>query len=175
MVMVGRVLDRADAGVPSDPGIAGKTVILAAAPSDALAGYIPLMRASRGQPRPAHLYWLATASTAVTLERLDARTLRVTPEGGFLRYEVDQMVRSPRVRPFAAGDTVPLSGLTIEVEAVTADGRPASALARFDRPLEDPGLVWLRWERNTYVPYRPPAIGARETLPAVDFLKLLED
>jgi len=175
MVAVGRVLDRADAGVPSSPDIAGRTVIIAAAPSDALAGYLPIMRQSRGVPRPAHLYWLATAVTAVSFERVDERTLRVTPDQGFLRHEVDQMVRSPRARRFAIGDRVALSGLTLEVETITSDGRPASVLARFDRPLEDPALVWLRWERNTYVPYAPPAVGTRETLPAVDFLELIED
>ena len=175
MVTVGGILDRADAGVPSGPEIAGKTVVIAAAPSDALAGYIPIMRESRRQPRPAHLYWLATASTAVTLERVDDRTLRVIPAEGFLRHEIDRMVRTPRARPFAPGDRVALTGLTLEVETVTADRRPARVLARFDRPLDDASLVWLRWEGNTYVPYRPPAVGAAETLPAVDFLRLLEE
>ena len=169
MVAVARVIERADAGIPGDPA---KTVILLAAPSDALAAYTPVMREARGQPRPARVYWLATSTTDVTIERVDATTLRLTPTGGFLRYEVDRMMRS---RPFAVGDTVPLTGLTVEVEALTADGRPSSVLARFATPLEDPARVWLRWQGHTYVPYRPLAIGARETLPAVEFLKLLED
>ena len=90
MVAVARVIDRADAGIPSDRDVAGRTVIIASAPSDALAGFIPVMRVSRGQPRPAHLYWLATATTAVTLVRVDARTLRILPADGLLRYEIDQ-------------------------------------------------------------------------------------
>lgn len=175
MVTLGRVMDRADAGIPSDPSITGRTVILAAAPSDALAGYIPLMRGSRGQPRPAHLYWLATGTSAVTFERLDARTLRVIPEGGLLHSQVDQMLRSPRVLPFSAGDQVALTGVTLEVEAVTSEGLPRQVLAHFALPLEDPALIWRRWEGHTYVPFQPPAIGARVTLPAVDFVKMLED
>jgi hypothetical protein len=175
MVAVGRVIDRADAGLPSDPSVVGRTVIITAVPSDALAGFVPLMRASRGQPAPAHIYWLATATTAVTFERVDARTLRITPTDGFLRYEIDQMLRSPRIRPFAVGDRVALSGVTIEIEAITADGRPASVLAHFALPLEDPSLIWRRWQGHTYVPYQPPAIGARDTQPAVDLAKLLED
>lgn len=174
MVSVARVLDRADAGIPADPGVAGRTVILAAAPSDALAGYIPLMRQSRRQPRPAHLYWLATGTSAVTFERLDERTLRVIPAGGLLRHEVDQMMRSPRQLPFDVGDRVALTGLTVEIEAVTADGRPSQILAHFDHSVDDPALIWLRWEGKTYVPYQPPRIGARDTLPAVEFLELLE-
>jgi hypothetical protein len=174
MVAVARVIDRADAGISHDPSITDKTVVITAAPSDALAGYIPVMRVSRGQPRPAHIYWLSTATTAVTVERVDARTLRVTADSGMLRYEVDQMMRSPRALPFAVGDRVALTGLSIEVEAITDDGRPKTILARFDHPLDDPSLVWLRWQGHTYVPYTPPAIGARDTQPAVDFLKLLD-
>lgn len=169
MIAVGRVIDRADAGIPNDPA---RTVIIAAAPSDALAGYTPIMRASRGQVCPPHLYWLATATTAVTFERVDPVTLRITPDQGYLRYEVDRMMRA---RPFAVGDKVTLTGLTLEVEAILPDGRPKSVLAHFARVLEDATLIWLRWEGHSYVPYHPPAIGARETLPAVDFLKLLED
>jgi hypothetical protein len=174
MVAVARVIDRADAGIPHDPSITDKTVIITAAPSDALAGYVPVMRISRNQPRPAHLYWLSTATTAVTIERVDAHTLRVSAQGGMLRYEVDQMMRSPRTRPFHVGDRVALTGLSIEVEAVTPDGRPQTIVARFERPLDDPSLVWLRWQGHTYVPYTPPAIGAHDTQAPVDFLKLLE-
>lgn len=169
MVAVARVLDRAAASLPGDPGA---TVIVAAAPSDALVGYVPIMRASRGQPCPAHLYWLATATAAVTLERVDDRTLRVTPDGGFLRYEVDRMMRA---RPFHVGDTIPLAGVTMEVTALTDDGRPAVALAHFATSADDPRYTWMRWEGRAFVPYHPPAIGARTTLPPVDFLKLLDD
>ena len=165
MVAVARVIDRADAGIPGTGN-----VIIAAAPNDALAAYIPVMRLSRGQPRPDHLYWLATATTAVTLERVDARTLRVTPDGGYLRYELDRMMRA---RPFTAGDRIPLTGLEIEIESITADGRPKSVLAHFTQPPES--FTWLRWQGHTYVPYQPPPVGAREVLPAVDFVKLLGD
>jgi hypothetical protein len=158
--------------VPTDPN---RTVIIATTPSDALAGYIPFSRQSRYQPRPPHLYWLTTATTAVTFERLDERTLRVTPEGGFLRHQVDQMTRSPRARRFVVGDRVALSGLELEIETVMPDGRPQSVLARFAASADDPALTWLRWQGQSYVAYRPPAVGSRETLPAIDFAKLLED
>jgi hypothetical protein len=170
MVAVARVLDRAEASVP-----AAETVIIASTPSDALVAYVPIMRRSRGQPGPAHIYWLATATTAVTLVRVDAHTLRIAPDRGFLLHEIDQMMRSPRLQPFAVGDRVALSGLTIEIESLTSNGRPATVLAHFERPLEDRTLTWLRWERHAYVPYVPPAIGSRDTLPAVDFSKLLDD
>ncbi len=172
MVAVARVLDRADASLPTDPS---RTVIIATTPSDALVGYIPITRRSRNLPCPAHLYWLATATTQVTLERLDERTLRVTPHDGYLRHEIDQMTRSARARQFAVGDRVELTGVTIEVESLTADGRPSSVLAHFATALEDASLTWLGLEGHGYVPYVPPHVGSRETLPAVDLAKLLED
>jgi hypothetical protein len=172
MVTIGAIFDRADRGIPSDPAVTGRTVILVTAPSDAFGGYLPLMRASRGQARPAHLYWLATAITAVTVERVDGRTLRIAPEGGFLRYQVDQMLRSP-TRPFASGERIVLSGVTIEVDAV-AEGRPLAVLARFDRSLDDQSLVWRRWGGRTYVEYTPPPLGASQVLPPLDVLKILE-
>jgi hypothetical protein len=172
MVTIGRMLDRADAGIPSDAAIATRTVILTNPPSDAFGGYIPLMRVSRGQPRPAHMYWLATGSAAVTLERLDDRTLRVAPEDGFLRHEIDRMLRTP-ARPFTSGERIALTGLTIEIESVSG-GRPRTIIARFDRPLDDPHYVWRRWDVYTFVPYTPPPIGRHETLPRIDMMKMLE-
>jgi hypothetical protein len=173
MVAVGRVLDRAEAGIPHTAD--GKTVIIATAPNDGLAGYILVTRASRGEPRPARLYWLSTATSDVTLERLEPRALRVTVAGGLLHDELDQMMRSPRLRPFHAGDRIALRGVELTIEAVTADGRPRVFVARFAVPLEDPSLVWLRWQDHTYVPYAPPALGARDTLPAADLTKVFAD
>src|SRR6185295_11553551 len=107
-----------------------------------------------------------------TVERVDDRTLRISPDGGFLRYEVDRMLRAPAL-PFTRRERVALSGVTIEIEAV-AEGRPLTVLARFAHPLDDPSLVWRRWGGRTYVPYAPPAVGATEVLPALDVREALE-
>jgi hypothetical protein len=162
MVALGRMIDRGDAAVPRSGN-----VIIAAAPSEMLTSYVMYMRLSRREARPDHLYWLATLTTAVTLERLDARTLRVTPEGGYLRYEVDRLMR---LRPFTCGERIALTGLEIEIESLTSDGRPHSILAHFTQDPES--FTWLRWDGRTYVPYTPPAVGAREVLPAVDLVQL---
>lgn len=174
MVAVGRVLDRAEAGIPRE-GITGKTLVIVNTPSDALAAYVQIMRVSRGQPRPAHVLWFATATTDVTIERVSDRTLRISPRDGAMRHNVDQMMRSPRTAPFAAGDTFALPDLRVEISSVTPDHHPLEMLAHFAIPLDDPSLVWLRWEGKSYAPYTPPPVGAKETLPAVDFWKLLED
>lgn len=174
MVAVSEIIDRSNRTIPADPAIRDKTVVLANVPGDPFGGFIQMIRQSRGTPRPAHLRWLAGGLTAVSLERLDRHTLRVAPEGGFLGNQIDRMLRSTH-RPFRSGDRIEMTGLTIEIERVTPDGRPASVRARFDVPLEDPSLVWLRWRGLGLVPYAPPAVGQRDVLEAIDILRLLSD
>lgn len=166
MVTMGRAIARADDSVPHGAAVAGQTVVLVNPPADPLAGYLPLRRAARGEPLP-RLRWLATGERAVTLERTDARTLLVRPDGGFLRFVSEQLLVSPD-HPPPLGARVRLSDVEIEVTAVEPDGRPAEARARFDRPLEDPSLRWFVWRDNAYRPWTPPPVGARVTLPPVD-------
>jgi hypothetical protein len=163
---------RADEGLPQDESVRDKTLVIANTPGDGFVGYLLLARESLGIPRPEALRWLATGLTPVALERLDAHTLLVRPDGGFLQYDMDRMLRSPR-HGFAAGQRVALRGMSVEVVEVDAHGRPLAVRATFDRPLEDPSLVWRRWAGRGLVPYRPPAVGAREVLPAIDFFELL--
>ena len=65
------------------------------------------------------------------------------------------------------GERVELTGMTVEVTELTADGRPAEAIFRFDRELEDPMLVWLRSRRDGLVPFVPPPVGTSVTLPSL--------
>jgi hypothetical protein len=175
MIAVAKIIDRADAGIPSDPGVTDKTVVIVTTPSDALVGYVPIMRASRGQPRPAHLLWLATGTTEVHVERVDASSLRISSPEGLLHEAIDQMMRSPRVAPFSVGDRIVLPTVTLVIEAVTPDHRPSRVLATFAVPLEDPSLIWRQWGTTTYVPYQPLAVGAKQVFPTIDLFKLLTD
>ena len=61
--------------------------------------------------------------------------------------------------PMSVGDRVELTGLTIKVTDVTADGCPAEAEFRFAVPLEDPSLRWLQWTAGDFVPFTPPPVG----------------
>ena len=58
------------------------------------------------------------------------------------------------------------------LKQVHRDGRPRELTAHFDRALDDPSLVWLRWQGHTYVSIEAPR--GTHTEPAVDFLKLLD-
>jgi hypothetical protein len=94
----------------------------------------------------------------VTIRRLDERTLAIHPKGGFLRWALDRVFRSER-RELAIGDRVKLTGMTVTINSLTADGRPDEATFRFDVPLESPSLLWLCFRAGSFEPFTPPAVG----------------
>jgi hypothetical protein len=128
----------------------------------------------RGEPRPLRLRGLASALTASTVTREDARTLRVRVEGGFMQRGADSMLRDDR-HPLLIGSTVDVAGMRVTVTDETADRRPAEVLFRFDLPLEDPSYVWMAWSREGYVPWSPPPLGVTAHLPAHDFRRFMLD
>jgi hypothetical protein len=46
-----------------------------------------------------------------------------------------------------------------------AHGDPNPVLYEFTVPLEDPALRWMPWMDGAYVSWRPPQVGASQTLP----------
>ncbi len=152
---------------PSSPEIASKSVVLVNPPHDLFQVYIEAIRAFRGEPRPLHLWGLASVTTWVDVTRVDAHTLLIHPEHGFLEHEGQRMFRSAE-HPLTPGSEVRLSGMTATVLDSTAAGQPSSVLFHFDAPLEDPSLVWLEWTRQGYAPWPLPAVGATVRLPAFD-------
>ena len=166
-----RMLARTDRAIPDTPEVEQKDVILVNPPTDAFAGYLPMLRAALGRHRPAHVRWLATGACPVTLERLDATRLRVVPQDGFLSLKSEWMQRSP-ARPLRAGTRVELSGMTVNVTRETPDRRPAEVEVQFSEPLESPKLLWYEWTRAGFRPFEPPPIGARTTLAKIDYFAL---
>jgi hypothetical protein len=77
----------------------------------------------------------------------------------------DILFRGPDY-PMRLGERVELSAATIEVTALTPDGRPAEATFRFRVPLEDPSLRWFACRRGGFVPFTPPAVGQTASLPS---------
>jgi hypothetical protein len=171
MVTIAGAHDRPDASVPKTLEVKNQTIVLINPPSDAVACFLPLTRASRREPRPGRIRELAVSQTPVLLERLDTHTLRVRPEGGWLQKVSERMLRNPEVDPMRPGDTVALSDLTVTVTEASADGRPLEATFRFARPLEDPGTLFLAWDEVDFHPWPLPKVGERVTLPAADLAK----
>jgi hypothetical protein len=169
---VRQTIARADAGIPKTPDVERRIVVLMNPPADPLASYIVITRAALGEPRPRALRWIASGPGPIVVERVDERTLRVTPEHGFIRLPSEALFRSVRERPFSPGDQVPLDAMRVTVTTTTEDGRPAEILARFDQPLEDSVYVWLAWTGSGYAPFSPPSLGSRVTIPETDYVRV---
>jgi hypothetical protein len=154
--------DRLYVQTPLDPAIGEKTLVIVNAPSPIHAGYVGFRQVLGGQPLPGHIRVLSPAIPSVVIRRLDSRTLEIIPAAGYLDGVLEQVFRTER-RPMAVGQTVTLTGMTAQVTALTADGRPAAANFRFDVPLESDSLVWLCFRRKGFEPFVPPQVG-KETM-----------
>jgi hypothetical protein len=148
-----------------------RTVVIVNAPSPPHASYLILRGDLDGQSVPRRTRVLAPAIPSVTIRRVDERTLAIEPRGGYLRWFLDQIFRSER-RPFALGEQVRLTGMTVTISSLTADGRPAEATFRFDAPLESPSLRWLCFRGGGFEPFTPPPVG-QETEIRFDWKALL--
>jgi len=156
---------------PLGPSLEDRTVVIVNAPSVMNATYLILRREVSGLAGPRHTRVLAPAMPSVTIRRLDERTLAIRPEGGYLRWTLDQVFRSER-RPFTLGEQVRLTGMTVTITDLTTDGRPADATFRFDVPLESPTLLWLCFRGDGFEPFTPPGVG-QETEIDIDWKALL--
>lgn len=172
MDVVGQVADVGADAVPAAAEVAGQTLVVVNPPASLLASYVGLTLATRRAPIPRHVRWLATASSEITLTRLSAHVLRVHPRGGFLESRPDLLYRSSG-HGLRIGDRIAFDDVTAVVVSLTSAGTPADVDFQFIEPLESPRYIWRRWEGNTCVPYRPPAIGERAVLPPITFLNLI--
>ena len=165
--LLARVGERLEASIPGDETIRGKTLVILSSSAE-LTTFPPWMqRQVRGGPRPRRMRVLASCFAALRVSRLDATTLRVRPENGFLDNDLLRMVRG-RSRPFRRGDEVVLSDMRVRVRDVTADGRPAEVDFDFTVPLEDASLLWKRLQAGgALAPWSPPAVGESQVLPSV--------
>ena len=158
-----------------DPSIAEKSLIIVNSPSAFSAAFTQVTRVLSGEPSPRHVRVLAPSGATVSLARTDERTLVLRPDGGYLFRPFDQLYRGVQ-HPLALHERVQLTGVTVEITALTDDGRPAEAAFRFDVPLEDPSHYWLQWTKGAYRPFTPPAVGDTVRLRLVmDVMTLLAE
>lgn len=165
-----------------------KGVVIVNAPSPFHFIYMPSLRSLHSQPMPAHIRILSPGYFSVDVARLDTRTVLVRPEHGYLipagagvgekrdllppveliyMYQhLDKFFRGDAF-PMTLGQQVELTGMRVEVVALTDDGRPSEARIRFALPLEDPSLEWLQWnwEKSVYVPFILPTAGETARIP----------
>jgi len=142
------------------------------------------------EPFPASINYLSSGFTPVHIERVDAQTIIVTPDGGYtplpgpivdnktgmvthvhlqnVYRALDGFHYNPR-NPMRVGQVVALSEVTVEVTEMTGDGRIAQAAFTFAHPLEDSRYVWLLWDEatSTYEQVEMPAVGETRVYPYI--------
>jgi hypothetical protein len=140
------------------------------------------------KPFPASINYLSSGFAPVHVERVDAQTIIVTPDGGYtplpgpivddktgmvthvhlenVYRALDGFYYNPR-NPMQVGQVVALSEVTVEVTEMTSDGRIAQATFTFAHPLEDNRYVWLLWDEDTaaYGRVQMPPVGESRVYP----------
>lgn len=129
--------------------------------------FVQLYYAAFVMPRPPMIHVLGVSTAAVSVERLDAFNLTLTPEGGYLADPTSILVR-PRNLPFKVDQRFDLYGAQVHVEQITFDGRPARIrVATFG--LDNPKLLWVAWndKLQRYEQVVLPSVGQSTLLPAL--------
>lgn len=152
-------------------GAEDRVVVLLNPVSDGIPAYSLILQSTAYQPVPRGLHTLYSGTASLSVERLDATTLRLRPATAWMAVPSERLSRDVARQPFIVGDRVVLNGLSIVVDAVTSDGRPAQTTVTFDRPLEDPLYRWHAWDVIDMRPVTPPAIGETLVLPPTDPVK----
>ena len=125
-----------DEAVSREASVADQTLVVVSVASEGSVFFAWASRDAHGIPTPRGTRILSTGLGTTTVTRLDERTLRVEPEGGFLSGEMQQLMRSAS-RPFHVGDEVELSDMRAR-----------------------------RGEGMTLVPWTPPAVGETVVVPS---------
>jgi hypothetical protein len=158
-------MERAMASVPSDRRVASQDLVLINPPDHIyLVGAIWAVHRLENLPMPRHIRALSSGSE-LEVTRVGPRSLRVSFPSGFFPTEFSRYLRSQN-ESFSVGQHFELPGLSVTVESLDAQGDPQQVLYQFAVPLEDPSLRWMHWQDGVYVPWRPPAAGQTENLPA---------
>ncbi len=152
-----QVFQAASDALPMDPGVTEQDLVFVNSVS-MLTSYPAILRAHAGEPLPRSLLILGHIRSTLDYTRRDETSVAVRAEGGFLATPTEALLRG-RQPPFEVGQRFRRGPMVVTVEAVTPDGRPDRVLATFDRPLEDPSLVWLVWADGELRAFDLPAPG----------------
>jgi hypothetical protein len=182
---IGKLAETHYAALNPGPEAAGQTFIFV---NPAACSHMLWMvtRAKDGLPLPERCLNLGPSSAPVAITRTDERTLVVRPAAGYLlplgaspvpgaapppfsfahmvRF-FDILFRAP-AHPMRLGEKVELTPATVQVTALTPDGRPAEATFSFRVSLEDPSLRWFACRRGQFQPFTPPSVGQALHLPS---------
>ncbi|MCB9741451.1 MAG: hypothetical protein H6740_02480 [Alphaproteobacteria bacterium] len=144
-----------------DARITEQRVVLPAAPDPVVAYYTFVTRFVYGHPKPLSHRVLSLAPHPHLLTRVAEDAFELEVVGGeLLTTPLETMFRT-REAALGVGEVVRLEGMDVEVLDVGEEG-PKRLRVRFDRPLEDPSLLFLGWEAGGLRRLTMPPVG--ETL-----------
>jgi hypothetical protein len=116
---------------PLDDAVRGQDLVVVNPPAAFFASASVMEWAAEEGPMPRHVRILTSSLLgSVEVHRPGEKTLVVRPEYGYIAWVLDGLFRSEK-HPFSVGDTVELTGMTVEVTKLTGDGRPAEAAFTF--------------------------------------------
>jgi hypothetical protein len=147
-----------DSDVSKDPAITQKTLVVIRADSEGPIGFNWKRREVSNSPMPRRTRVLGLTMGAVTVTRLDARTLRLQAKSSFLDSDLHRLGRDLS-QPFHVGDSVTLSDMVSMVTEVTPAGLPRTVEFRFARSLDDVDWLWMQGKAMRLAPWTVPRIG----------------
>ena len=156
---------RAIASIPSDGAITGQDLVLVNPPDHVyVVTAIPVVKELDRVARPKRLRALSSGGR-LRITRVGPQELRVEFLDGLFPTVFSRYMRSIR-DPFEQGHRYAVPGLSANVEHLNPQADPDVVLYRFDVPLEDASLRWVRWQGGVYVPWTVPGEGESVELPA---------
>ena len=167
----GRIVESAGRTAPR--ALSGQSLVVIDSPDLLVCNHLPFWRASASFAElPRRIRCLGVARGTLTIERPDARTLLLQPEGGYLGATMDGLYRTPALR-FSAGERFELSDCAFEIVEITDDGRPLAVRVRFASALEAPGRRFVIWQGNGFVDFAPPPVGDARQIEPTTLVSLL--
>ncbi|MEW6237875.1 MAG: hypothetical protein AB1656_21010 [Candidatus Omnitrophota bacterium] len=157
---------KAAESLPNDSNITQQDLILVNPPLVFFAHHLPITLFLQDRPLPHTFRVLAQGSSSLQIKRIGERSLSIRPQDGFMNTVNEILFRSAS-HPMAVGQKVLMTGMSVEIASLTADGRPVEAIFRFDVPLDEASMRWMQWKNGVYVPFVPPSIGQTITLSPV--------
>lgn len=147
-----------------DKQIAGQDVFFINGLEHTTMFFGPFVRYFRGRPMPRSWRVLNAAPRAQDVYRIAPNAIEISALGGPLfAGDLEVFYRAARF-PFKLGDTVSLRGLKAQIIRLR-DGKPQRVRFTFDKPLEDPSYVFLRFSQNGLQRFTPPTVGKSARLP----------
>lgn len=145
--------------------LTGKHVVVIAAPGLVTGLHGLWMLHLWDRPTPATWHVLAMGDRRLVVRRSDERSLELSTLGRPLLDQPQETLFRAPTRPLALGEPVDLGLLDVEVVHLHPSGGPDAVRFSFDRPLDDPSLVFLAAGPDGLHPFALPEPGRATAVP----------